>query len=269
MKRDQLDFSGHVALVTGANHGIGRATAHLLAARGAAVLVTYLRTELAGETEAYARNRMLDGQEVAEAIVQSGGKAFAFEADLSDVSAIPALFDVAERHFGPVDILINNATGHAANDSFFPSESGRQAREPLNADLMDKNFAIDARASGLLISEFARRHVDRDGNWGRIVGLTSGGALGFPGEVTYGAAKAAMDSYAMSAAVELADMGITSNMVHPPVTDTGWVTDEVREFVGQSDEHFHIAEPEDVAEVIAYVCSDSARMITGNIIRMR
>jgi 3-oxoacyl-[acyl-carrier protein] reductase len=57
--------------------------------------------------------------------------------------------------------------------------------------------------------------------------------------------------------------------VYPPVTDTGWVTDAVREFVAASSDHVHVAAPEDVAEVIAWLCSDAARMVTGNVIRMR
>jgi 3-oxoacyl-[acyl-carrier protein] reductase len=73
----------------------------------------------------------------------------------------------------------------------------------------------------------------------------------------------------MSAALELAEYGITSNVVHPPVTDTGWVTDDVRDFVRNSREHFHVAAPDDVAEVIGYLCSDAARLITANVIYLR
>jgi 3-oxoacyl-[acyl-carrier protein] reductase len=121
----------------------------------------------------------------------------------------------------------------------------------------------------LLIAEFARRHVARGAGWGRIVGLTSGGPLGFPEEVSYGAAKAAACNYHMSAAFELADYGITSNVVYPPVSDTGWVSQAVREFVATSPLHVHVAEPEEVAEVIAHLCSDRARLITGNVITLR
>ena len=67
----------------------------------------------------------------------------------------------------------------------------------------------------------------------------------------------------MSAATELAPFGITANVVHPPVTDTGWVTDEVRAFVAASPEHHHVASPAEVAEVIAWLCSDAARLVTG------
>ena len=99
--------------------------------------------------------------------------------------------------------------------------------------------------------------------------MTSGGDLGFPQEVSYGAAKAAQTNYTMSAAVELADLGITANVVHPPVTDTGWVTDAVRQFVAGSPTHVHVATPAEVAEVIAYLASDAAALITGNVITLR
>ena len=93
--------------------------------------------------------------------------------------------------------------------------------------------------------------------------------MGFPGEVSYGAAKAALENYTMSASIELARDGVTANVVHPPVTDTGWVIEEVRAFVGASPDHVHIAEPAEVAEVIGWLCTDAARLVTGNIVRLR
>jgi 3-oxoacyl-[acyl-carrier protein] reductase len=107
------------------------------------------------------------------------------------------------------------------------------------------------------------------GSWGRIITLTSGGPEGFPEEVSYGAAKAALVNYTLSAATELADLGITANAVHPPVTDTGWVTDEVKAAVAESDHLVHIADPADVAAVITHLASDDAWLITGNVIRLR
>jgi 3-oxoacyl-[acyl-carrier protein] reductase len=103
----------------------------------------------------------------------------------------------------------------------------------------------------------------------RIIGLTSGGDIGFPEEVSYGAAKAAQSSYTMSAAIELADYGVTANMVHPPVTDTGWVNDAVRKLVADSPTMVHVASPDEVAEVIAYLASDAAALITANVITLR
>ncbi|MEX2227069.1 MAG: SDR family oxidoreductase [Dehalococcoidia bacterium] len=266
-------FDGHVAIVTGANHGIGAATARVLAARGAAVLLNYLR--IADESHeatprAYRRNRAMSADATLAEVVGGGGRAIAVEADLGDVATPFLLFDAAERAFGHVDILVNNATGWR-QDTFKPASVDRLGRpmQRVTAGTIDAQFAVDARASALLIAEFAARHIARGGAWGRIVGLTSGGALGFPEDVSYGAAKAALENYTMSAAIELAPYGVTANIVYPPVTDTGWVTDAVRDFVRASPEHMHVAEPDEVAEVIAYLVSDEARLITANVVRLR
>ena len=192
------------------------------------------------------------------------------EADLLDVDAPAHLFDVAEAELGPVDILVNNATGWV-QDTFKPSAVDRLGRtmQPVTAGTVDRNLGVDARASALLIAELARRHVDRGATWGRIVGLTSGGPHGFPEEVSYGAAKGALERYTLAAATELAEFGITANIVYPPVTDTGWVTDAVREAVARDPHLFRVAQPEEVAEVIAYLCSDGARLVSGNVIHLR
>ena len=86
---------------------------------------------------------------------------------------------------------------------------------------------------------------------------------------SYGAAKAALENYTMSAAFELASLGITANIVHPPVTDTGWITDDVRRHVTGLPDLIHIAEPSEVADIIAFLASNEARLITGNVIHLR
>jgi 3-oxoacyl-[acyl-carrier protein] reductase len=263
----------HTAIVTGANHGIGAATAAALAARGCAVLCTFFRVDDPvgpGLPPAYRENRARDGGRVADRIRAGGGRAVAVEANLADPTTAAALFDTAEEHFGPVDILVNNASGWVA-DSFQPAHTDGFGRpvQAVNPGTWLQQFSVDAMAAGLLISEFARRHIARGGTWGRIVGLTSAGDVGFPEEVSYGAAKAAQTSYTMSAAIELAGYGVTANMVHPPVTDTGWVTDAVRKLVADTPTMMHVAQPAEVAEVIAYLASDAAALITANVITLR
>jgi 3-oxoacyl-[acyl-carrier protein] reductase len=263
----------HTAIVTGANHGIGAATAVALARRGCAVLCAFFRVEDppdGGTPRAYRDQRAGGADGVVTHIRRDGGRALAVEADLSDPATPAALFDTAEGQLGPVDILVNNASGWVA-DTFGAGGSDRLGRSlrPVTETTWSQQFRVDAMAPALMIEEFARRHISRGAGWGRIIGLTSGGDLGFPEEVSYGAAKAAQTSYTMSAAVELAAFGITANMVHPPVTDTGWVSEAVRETVAASPTLIHIASPADVAEVLAYLASDAAALITGNVIMLR
>jgi 3-oxoacyl-[acyl-carrier protein] reductase len=264
---------GHTAIITGANHGIGAAAATALARSGCAVLCTFFRVEDPadpGVPQAYRDHRAGGADTVVAEIRASGGRALAAEADLTDPAAPAALFDSAEEHLGPVDILVNNATGWLA-DTFAAAGADRLGRslQPVTSATWHQQFKVDAMAAALLIGEFARRHIARGATWGRIIGLTSAGELGFPEEVSYGAAKAAQSSYTMSAAAELGPFGITANMVHPPVTDTGWVSDAVREAVAASPTMFHIASPAEVAEVIAYLASDAAALITANVITLR
>ena len=264
--------NGHVAIVTGANHGIGAAAAAALAARGVAVLIAYWRLQDEpdpGIPQLYRDRRAQDASEVLDAIHAGGGGALAIEADLSDEATPARLFDAAEAELGRVDILVNNATGWIA-DSFTGERSDRDGRQlaTVSASTIDQQFSIDARGSALMIAEFAARHRKSGADWGRIVGMTSGGVQGFPQEVSYGAAKAALENYTMSAAFELGPLGITANMVYPPVTDTGWVTAAVREETDQRIDLLRVVQPEEVAKVIAWLCSDDARLVTGNILRL-
>jgi 3-oxoacyl-[acyl-carrier protein] reductase len=263
----------HTAIVTGANHGIGAAAARALARSGCAVLCTYLRVtdhEDPAVPQAYRDNRARDAAAVTALIEREGGTAVAVEADLSDPAVPARLFDTAQERLGPVDILVNNATGWVA-DTFTAAGADRAGRElqPVSPDTWTRQFSVDALGAALMIAEFARRHIAREAGWGRIVGLTSDGPLGFPQEVSYGAAKAAQVSYTMSAAAELAPFGVTANMVHPPVTDTGWVTGAVRAEVAASPALFHVASPAEVAGVIAWLASDAAALVTGNVITLR
>ncbi|WP_188195515.1 SDR family NAD(P)-dependent oxidoreductase [Nonomuraea sp. SYSU D8015] len=265
-------LTGKVALITGANHGIGAATAIALAAEGVSVFLTYKRLPPLNDPaypETYDCNRAGDADDVVGRIRETGGRAEAVEADLADPETPKALFDQAEKAFGPVEILVNNASGWLS-DTFAPSEHdsfGRPLR-PVDAETHDRQFAVDVRAPALLIAEFARRHVERGATWGRIIGLTSEGPHGFPSEVSYGAAKSAQESYTMSAAHELGPYGITANMVHPPITDTGWINEEVEKLAATYGPLRSVGRPEDVAEVITFLASHQGRRVTAQVIKM-
>lgn len=258
------------ALVTGANHGIGAATAFALADRGADVAITYLRTGDPDRSDEYNTARISDGSDVRAAIEALGRRCHLIEADLADADTPRLLFDEIEAQLGPVSVLVHNASGWS-KDTYAPADPDAVGRFAgvVNTQAIDAQLHIDARAGALLMSEFIQRHRTRSADWGRIVTLTSGEGRAFPGEVSYGAGKAALISYTLSAAAEMAADGVTANVVYPPVTDTGWITDEVREFVASDFEHHHVADPVEVADVIAWLCADAGRIVTGNIIRLR
>jgi 3-oxoacyl-[acyl-carrier protein] reductase len=233
-----------IAIVTGAASGIGRATALRLVSDGFRVVATDIAPV------------DLDG-------------AHGVAADLADPAAVPALFDAAERTFGPVDVLVHSATASLL-DTFVQADedwAGRATRR-VDAASFDRQFAVDARAGALLIAAFTARLEARSERGGRIVVLTSGGEVGFPGEVSYGAAKAALVHYALSASIELNRYGVAVNAVHPPITDTGWVTEEVERFVAADPRFFDVAKPEEIAAVIAYLVSPDGGRITGTTVRM-
>ena len=178
--------TARVAVVTGANHGIGAATAVALAGAGVDVLVTYLRLDDRRTTparpDAYRRQRAATADDVLAAIEPLPGRAVAVEADLTDDGAAgPAL----RRGRGRARARCrSSSTTPAAGvaDTFAPDATDRLGRRlaAVTPATIDRNLGVDARAGALLIAELARRHVARGATWGRIVGLTSGGPTGFP-----------------------------------------------------------------------------------------
>lgn len=248
-------LSGQVAVITGANYGIGTTTALALANKGAAVAVTYLRLDLADEDPGrpgdYAIDRDRDADEVVKSCQAAGVRAISIEADLKDVTAPRRILDHVEAELGPVSILVHSASG-CRKDTFSPEFEDRFGRrtERMSTNTFDAQFTVGARAGAIIIFEFAARHHTKKRSWGRVTTLTSGGPAAFPGEVSYGAAKTALENYTMAVSIELAILDFTANVVDPPVTETGWVTDDVRKFVKASSDHVNVAEPEEVAGVI-------------------
>lgn len=275
------NLQGKVAIVTGANHGIGAATARALAAEGVAVFINYLRipapedTELASETpgmDFYNARRTQGADEVLAAIRQAGGRAEAIEADLSDPMMVPLLFNQAEKLFGPVDILVNNADC-CEQDTFVPVELVGDALAPdgfptatITLEKHDRHFAVNSRAVALMMAEFARRRVQQGKHWGRIINISTDGAPGFHGEVSYGASKAALESYSRAAAMELGKYDITVNILSPGPIQTGWVAPELEQIIATDTPLGRVGQPEDIADVIVFLASHQARWITAQTI---
>jgi 3-oxoacyl-[acyl-carrier protein] reductase len=214
-------LQGRVALVTGANHGIGAATARALARAGCHVFIHYLRVRPSDAPGA--AQRMQDSTQVVNEIRSAGGRAESWEGDLAVPATVPALFDRVEAAFGGVEVVVNNAAV-SEHDTFDPRPNARDwAGRPttqLTAESHDRHFAVNTRAAALMMAEQARRHVDRGATWGRIINVSTDGSASFPGEISYGASKYAMESYSRAAAWELGRFGITVNIVSPGPTDT-------------------------------------------------
>ena len=176
------------------------------------------------------------------------------EADFALPDAPRAVVDEAMRAFGRVDVLVAN---HA--------RSSAQALETLTAEELDHSFAVNTRATLLLVQEFARRF--HDGGAGRIVLMTSGQHLGpMPDELPYIASKGALHQVTASLAAHLAPRGITVNTVNPGATDTGWATEEqVREVLALSPQG-RWGTPDDAARLIGWLASDEAAWVTGQVI---
>jgi 3-oxoacyl-[acyl-carrier protein] reductase len=258
-----------VALVTGANHGIGAATAKALVAKGAFVFLTYLRVPTPAsipEDMPYARHRTQGAEAVVQAIRERGGRSEAWEVDLADPGTIPQLYDRAEAAFGPVEVLVNNAA-HWETDSFVPrkeapeSTATRRSLLSMTPESHDRHFAVNSRAVALMMGEFARRHVERGATWGRIINISTDGASGFSGEISYGASKHALESYSRAAASELKQYGITVNIASLGPIQTGYITPELE---AQLDGY--VGQPEDVADVIVFLASHQARWLTGQLL---
>lgn len=276
-----------VVLVTGANHGIGAATAKAFAAEGAKVFINYLRLspEDYGVSEEEANRASTPGEsfyraqqtksadEVVRAIRERGGQAEAWEADLADPAIIPQLFDRLEATFGSVDVLVNNAA-HSMSDTFIPqSQLGAEDRSAggfrmgaVTPESIDQHFAVNSNAVALMMAEFARRHIESGKHWGRIVNVSTDGASGFSGEVSYGASKHALESYSRAAAAELGKYGITVNIVSLGPVQTGWIAPELEQKEVPTIPLGRVGQPEDVADVIVFLASEQARWVTGQLL---
>jgi 3-oxoacyl-[acyl-carrier protein] reductase len=229
-----------VALITGSSRGIGKAIAERLGADGVSVVVNY-------------RSDAESAAKVVAKIEAGGGRAVAAQADVADPQQLRGLFDVAQQTFGGLDILVNNVgVGQFAPIAMATDEE------------FELHFQTNTRAAFVAMREAARRL--REG--GRIVVISSGIVTSHrPTAGLYTASKAAVDSLAATLAKEVGSRRITVNSVLPGVTanttEGDNVPGEVRQQILFQTPLGRLGEPEDIADVVAFLASDQARWITG------
>jgi 3-oxoacyl-[acyl-carrier protein] reductase len=278
-----------VALITGGNNpfGIGAAIARAFASHGAQVFIHYFRqaTELADEDQKahepqdpglafFFKQQGKTADEVLASIRESGGNAESWEGDLREPENVNRLFEEAEKAFGHVDILVNNAAEYSADTFLPPNALGKGAAvwqggppiSTIDVASHDRHFAVNSRAVAILMSKFARRIIERGKSWGRIINISADSAWGCPKEISYRASKYALESYSRSAAAELGPYGITVNIVSPGPVQSGYIASQAEEALIPEIPLRRIGRPEDIAHAVVFFASEQASWITGQLL---
>lgn len=240
------DFSNKIALITGSGRGIGRTTALHFARLGADIVINYLRKASAAE-------------DTAREIEALGRRALVVKADVSDEADLSRLFEETDKAFGGLDFLVNNAASGYIRPVAEQKVKG-----------WDWTMNINARAA-MFASQKALPLMQKRGG-GAIVNVSSIGSLRtLPDYVVIGASKAALEAVTRYAAVEFAPMNIVVNAVSPGLIDTDAIDHfkngeiMIREATKRTPAG-RLVEPQDVAQLIAFLCSREATMIRGQVI---
>lgn len=238
-----------VAIVTGAARGIGAGTAERLAREGRSVAVLDLKES--------------DAQEVVDRITADGGQAVAVGCDVSDADQVTAAVDTVAERLGPPSILVNNA-GVLRDNLLFK----------MSPDDWDTVMNVHLRGS-FLMSKAAQAHMTAQ-KWGRIVNLSSSSALGNRGQANYAAAKAGLQGFTKTLAIELGKFGVTCNAVAPGFIETamtrataeriGIKYDDMKAFKQAEIPVQRVGLPEDIANAVAFFTGEDAGFVSGQVL---
>jgi 3-oxoacyl-[acyl-carrier protein] reductase len=241
---DDLGLSGRVAVVTGGSRGIGRAIAEQLAARGAAVAIAY-------------REREEQAQQVVAAVQSSGGRAWAGQCDVGDEASVKHFFEAVEREIGSPDILVNNA-GITRDTHIMLMDTARW-HDVLRVNLHGAFYCTRAVVRGMMLRQ-----------WGRIINMSSPSArVPLGGQAGYAASKAGLEGLTRALSRDLAGKGVLVNAVSPGLIETEML-DKIR---GETRETYLKAvavkrpgSTQEVASLVAFLASNAAGYITGQVI---
>lgn len=234
-----------VALITGVSspRGIGAAICREFASQGIDIFFTHWQSE-ASWPETFQKE-----------MLECGVRCDSLEIDLSDANAAFTIMETVSKRLGSLSILVNNAA-YSTSDGY----------AALDAHILDNHYAVNMRATFLLCVEFSRRYEKSNSDGGRIINMTSGQELGpMIGELAYAATKGAITAFTKSLSAELAPLGITVNAVNPGPTDSTWMNDEIRKHLLPKFLMGRIGMPEDAARIVAFLASDDAKWITGQV----
>lgn len=246
-----MNLNGKCALVTGSSRGIGKAIALSLADYGADIAVNYV--------EDREGKNFSDAQSVTDIITQKGNKVAMFEADVGNYESVASMIDKVGQMFGKIDILINNAA--ILRD---------KTLKKMSCDEWDS--VININLTGVFNCSRAVIEKMIDNGWGRIINISSvSGQTGFFGQTNYSASKAGVMGFTKALAREVAAKNITVNAIAPGMVETEMAKEippNVREEFMKQIPMGRFAQPCEIAESIAFLVSDNAAYITGQVLHI-